>query len=1003
MNPQKFRVATLLAMVFLVAVGAFAQTSTTGSIEGKATQGGAALPGVTLELRSPALQGVRTEVTDAGGTFRFSLLPSGAYSLTASLSGFNTVKQSVPVQLNKTITIDLVMSPAAGEIITVNSSAPVVDVTSNSSGANLSSQTLQSLPLARNFAAAAQIAPGVARDASGVTVYGSSGAENEYIIDGLNITGIATGQNVKTINMEFIQEENVLTGGLPAEYGRMTGGAIVAVTKSGSNEFHGDVFGYKAGGSLLSRPSYASQLSTTATTIGDISSQDDFGGNLGGYLLKDRLWFFGGLDAVKETDQSIRVNNDLIIPAPGNYTLPIGSKIPTKLTRNLFDAKLSLAVTPSHLVNVSVIGDPSKTDGAQFAVSGTPSTFEGVNKTGGNDYNATYTGVFGTRWNVNGTYGKHKEQNILSGPGVTTSQSTDVTQVPNVNTGGFRQFDNSNYNRDAGKLEISSFFGNHTIKFGGDSENVKTVDNRFYGGGDWVRKFCTKTLVNNTCPASGTVYYRHEVFLNDQVPGFDAANPATWLTAIANPLLVVPKTQNRGAFLQDSWKAMSNLTLNAGIRYETQNVFNRFSASQIDLKNNWAPRLGLIWDPANNGKTKAYANFGRFYESIPMDINIREFGGEISLDVNNFNPAGGALTPDNAAPHFSATKLPYRTLGNTIVPVDPNLKGQFVDEYLLGYDNEIASNLSVGIKGTYRNLGQVIEDMLVPSTSGYFVANPGQGLGAVGGFLNAPATDPQTAPVPKPTRKYMGVELHAQKRLSNNYQFFTSYVWSRLQGNYDGTFQASTGQLDPNINSAYDYADFEINNSSSSALLSNDRTHMFKLYGSYTVPNGMAHGLEIGFSTHYYSGTPLTAAGYAGSYRNWEYYLTPRGSLGRGPADYEMDLHGAYPIALGTGHVNLILDVFNVLNRQAKTALDQRYNLSSDPVCAGIPYDPNQTSYSATNQCNGDGGLANKPGTVTPSFVISNPKATATNPSFLTGGTAFTGQRSIRLGARYTF
>jgi len=984
MNLQKFRVATLLAMVLLVAFGAYAQNSTTGSIEGKATQGGTALPGVTVEVRSSSLAGVRTDVTDATGSFRFTLLPSGTYTLTATLSGFNTVKQAVPVQLNKTVTLDLVMSPAAGETITVNSSAPVVDVTSAQSGANLSSQTLQSLPLARNFTAAAQIAPGVASDATGITVYGSSGAENEYIIDGLNITGIATGTNQKTINMEFIQEENVMTGGLPAEYGRMTGGAIVAVTKSGSNEFHGDVFGYKAGGSLLSNPTYASQLPTSSTTIGDIDTQNDYGGNLGGYLLKDRLWFFGGIDAVKQTNESIRINTPLSVPG---FSLAVGGKIPTSLKRNLFDAKLSLALTPSHLVNVSVIGDPSKTDGAQFAISGAPSTFLGTNKTGGNDYNATYTGVFGTRWNVNGTYGKHKEQNVLSGPGVTTSQSTDATQVPNVNTGGFRAFDNSNYNRDVAKVDISSFFGNHTVKVGGDSENVKTIDNRFYGGGDWVRKFCTVAVVNNACP--GPVYYRHEVFLNDQAAGFSLTNPATWLTSIANPLTVVPKTQNRGAFLQDSWKAMSNLTINAGIRYETQKVGDRFGAWQINLKDNWAPRIGAIWDPANNGRTKAYANFGRFYESIPMDINIREFGGEISLDVNNFNPTGGALTPDTNAPHFSATKLPYRILGGGTVPVDPNLKGQYVDEYLLGYDNEIASNLSVGIKGTYRNLGRVIEDMLVPAQSDYFVANPGQGLGANGGLL----ADGSEVPVPKPTRKYTGVELHAQKRLSNNYQFFTSYVWSRLQGNYDGTFQVSTGQLDPNINSAYDYADFEINNSSSSALLSNDRTHMFKFYGSYTVPNGMAHGLELGFSTHYYSGTPLTAQGYASSYRNWEYYLTPRGALGRGPADYEADLHGAYPIALGSGHVNLILDVFNVLNRQGKTALDQRYNLNTDPVCAGIP----------AALCNGDGGLVNVPGTVLPAAQLPNPKATATNPSFLTAGTSFTPPRSIRLGARYTF
>jgi hypothetical protein len=277
--------------------------------------------------------------------------------------------------------------------------------------------------------------------------------------------------------------------------------------------------------------------------------------------------------------------------------------------------------------------------------------------------------------------------------------------------------------------------------------------------------------------------------------------------------------------------------------------------------------------------------------------------------------------------------------------------------------------------------------MLVPSQSDYFVANPGQGLGAEGGTING-----DVVPVPKPTRRYKAVELHATKRFSNNYQFQTSYIWSRLTGNYDGTFQSSTGQLDPNINSAYDYADFEVNNSGG-GLLSGDRTNTFKFYGSYTIPSGVVHGLEIGLGTHYYSGTPLTAYGYASSYRNWEYYLTPRGALGRGPADYEADVHLGFPIPAGVGHVNLLLDVFNVLNRQAATQLDQRYNLNTDPVCAGVP----------SSLCNGDGGILNAPGGVQPSGQLTDPRATATNPSFLKAGVAFTNPRSIRLGARYTF
>jgi hypothetical protein len=328
---------------------------------------------------------------------------------------------------------------------------------------------------------------------------------------------------------------------------------------------------------------------------------------------------------------------------------------------------------------------------------------------------------------------------------------------------------------------------------------------------------------------------------------------------------------------------------------------------------------------------------------------------------------------------------PFRFLGggSLIEPVDPDLKGQYIDEYLLGADYEIAPNLAVGIKGTYRNLGNVIEDFLIGSTGNYLIANPGSGTGSTGATFNG-----DVVAYGKAKRTYKGVEVHAQKRFSNNYQFFTSYVWSQLKGNYDGTFQSSTGQLDPNINSAFDYADFLVNNN---GFLSNDRTHALKFYGSYTFSNGMTKGLDLGIGAHWQSGVPLTAQGYANSYRNWEYYLTTRGALGRGPSDYEADLHAGYPIAVGGSHLNLLVDIFNVFNRQSATNVDQRFNLNSDPICSGIP----------TGLCNGDGGILNVSGTTDARGQVS--RSSATNPSFLKKGTAFTNPRSIRLGARFTF
>ena len=971
---QKFRVALLLGIVLLVAVGAFAQT--TGAIVGTVSQAGTPLPGVTVEARSPNLQGARVETTDSAGHFRLSLLPPGDYTVVASLSGFNTVTQKgVHVGLGATVTLEVAISPAASERITVTGAAPVVDVTSSSTGTNVTSETMASLPIARNFTGVTQIAPGTKTDASGTTVYGSTGAENQYVIDGLNTTGIRSGTDVKQLNFDFVQEVEVKTGGLQAEYGRMTGGMINAITKSGGNEFTGDVFGFDQPGGLRSSNSTLDQRPFTAGSTTTDHSQFDYGLDAGGYFIKDRLWFFGAFDSTDVTRANYRINSTLVIPPesdlPSGYTLPLGSVIDTKVKSQLFAGKLTLRATESQNLTVSLFGDPTKTSGALFGVNGPPTTTQGELKTGGSDYIGRYSGIFTTKYLVNGELGHHHEDGTTSGIGTTIPSLQDATVSPNVFTGGFTFFDRNKYDRDVAKLSATAFLSNHEFKVGGDYEKMQADVQNFQGGaGQRIYKFKT----------GSTFYYRHRYYVDDLASGFNQSDPTTW--KIALPQVAQPETKNNSLYAQDSWRVVPNFTVNAGLRWESQELLGRGGVVATKINDNWAPRLGMIWDVANNGRSKLYANAGRFYENIPMDINIRSFGGELVCFCYNFSADPANLAPDPKAPRKSSL------LGGA-TPVDPNLKGQYIDELLGGYEYEIRPNLAIGIKGTYRKLGRVIEDMLkAPIDGSYIITNPGSGIGAESGFYDGVST----APAPKAQRTYKGVELTATKRFSDNYQFFASYVWSRLEGNYDGTFQASTGQLDPNINSAYDYADFLVNNH---GLLSNDRTHQLKFYGSYQFPSGsMLSGLDVGLAAHYASGTPLTAVGYSAGYANWEYYLTTRGALGRGPADYEADFHVDYPIKFGTGRMSIIADVFNVMDRQGKTALDLRFDRVQDVTganpCPGF-----------TAVCNGAGGIAAIPGTVKP--VGSVNIANATNPDFLKAGTQFTQPRTFRLGARYTF
>ena len=157
----------------------------------------------------------------------------------------------------------------------------------------------------------------------------------------------------------------------------------------------------------------------------------------------------------------------------------------------------------------------------------------------------------------------------------------------------------------------------------------------------------------------------------------------------------------------------------------------------------------------------------------------------------------------------------------------------------------------------------MIEDFLVPASGEYFIANPGEGtLGQSLGFYDGVST----APAPKAERKNTSIELTLRKRFNKNWQGMASYVYSKLEGNYDGTFQNSTGQLDPNINSAFDYADFMVNGQ---GQLSNQHKNQLKFDGSYVLTGGALDGLNFGGAFHWYSGLPLTAYGYSFAYQNW--------------------------------------------------------------------------------------------------------------------------------------
>ena len=908
----------LSVVMLIVCASAFGQT--TGALGGKiADTTGAALPGVTVEAKSPSVQGTRTTISDATGTYRLALLPPGEYSVDFRLDGFAPVaRKNVIVSLGKDSTVDVTMRPAAmSEEMTVSAAAPVVDTTSTTLGTNLTTRAIETLPTGRNYSSIVQVTPGVSSDAnptngnqSTITVYGSSGAENAYYIDGVNTTNMEYGFQGKELNFEFISEVDVKTGGYEAEFGRSTGGIINVVTKSGGNEFSGDLFGYYDNDGLQAN---AKAVESTAGTQTGFTRQD-YGLDVGGYIMKDRLWFFGAYD---------RVSNTVSSELPGGPLA--GEVVESKSTRNLGSGKLTFNVAANQSLIATYLQDPRVDTGAindaNHSLNGDPSTYLGRQDFGGRDYALRYEGTFASQWVFSAQAARHQETNSV---GPSTDEGNQIqyrdAQSDFYQTGGFGLVQNKDFDRKHYGASAMRVLRGHELKMGVDYETEKADVIKRMSGGQQVDVFANE--VNPSAPIYSHFYW--------------TTPDATIANAPISQLNASPEHKITTAYVQDRWTVNDQFVASYGVRWDRQQIIDASGVTQIDMKKDFAPRLGLVWDPSATHKSKVYASYGQYYEEIPMDLVIRSFSYERQPRIINFDPV--SVTPDPAAESDYGTDSAI--LGGFTEPSDPNIRNQYISEFVIGGDHEIAPNVALGIKGIYRKYGRVIEDFLCADDGTYCIGNPGQGIMKEIFTLDYS----QTFPAPKPKRVYKGVQIDATRRFSNNWQAMVSYLYSKLDGNYDGEYAPFTNAgADPNISAAYDYYDFftngkDLNTITNKGPLSNDRRNQFKFSGVYIAP----FNLSLGWSAYWRSGTPLTRYGYSDAYGRYEFFLTTRGAEGRTPSNYDADVHVGYPIDLaGKGKLNVLLDVFSIFNTQRPVLLDQRWGFQEADNESPTPVNPN--------------------------------------------------------------
>jgi hypothetical protein len=954
----------LSALIVSAGVGGVAaQETASGSLAGRVVDAqNAAVPGATLTLTSA--QGSRTLATDSGGRFFAPFLTPGPYSVRVEMAGFVPVEQkSIEVHLGMRLELSFTLQVGnVHEVIEVVGGSPVVDTASTTTGGNLLTDDLKRLPVGRTLSETLYLLPGVS-DSSGAgranpSIGGSSGLDNVYVVDGVNITdegfgGIGTfsymfGSLGSGVTTDFIQETQVKTGGFEAEYGMATGGVVNVVTQSGTNAFRGSVFGYLRPQAIESG---YKQLETPNGTVNRQGTQTaDFGVSMGGPLVRDKVFLFGVFNPqfTRET-----------FTAPQGF--PLANLGNVERTRHAYSyaGKLTYQLSTKHRVEVSAFGDPSHGDnGPQRVGALTGNDTEGFSAIdyGGHNQVLRYDGVLSSKWLLEATV-SHGQNAFTEIPSANTNLVTDGTVVPVRTTGGIGLYQNTTGHRYDYQLKSTNSFeaaGSHQVRYGVGYERMGfDVTGHFSGP--------TFTLPDGTPTVSGAVV----LVVPDDTYGRIYSVQRAYIQNVHNT-----HQSYFSAFLQDAWR-IGRLTLHPGVRYEQQTLTGDPPLCHADdsrpgaadgtgplvpcrfkFDKNFAPRIGVLYDVAGNGRSKLYGSFSRYYVRIPNDLAVRSLSADSMVYLADYFDAGLTQPVPNGV--VTAGRDQHYIFSGAPAIIDPKAKLTYEQELLAGLELAVGRAFNLGVRYVHRTIPRVLEDTapvpvvayylgVVPNNFSYEITNVSPGNPEVPELPGLPPGIQQEGPV----HKYDAIEVTANKTFSDNWSLLASYRWSKLQGNFEGFFRSDNGQPDPAITSLFD---FPIDDPSYTSIggpefgfkgdiryqgcvlgcgvLPNDRTHQLKLYGNYTFKSlNLALGLNAG------SGRPLT-----GLYANPVYgnvmdipdnvrasgiQTATDGFRKRTTFEFVVDARVDYTFKVAKQQ-RLILsaDVFNLLNSQNPTAYD---------------------------------------------------------------------------------
>jgi len=872
------------AGLFLAVATASAQT-TTGTISGHVIDGqGLALPGVTVSAASPNLQGVRTVVTSGNGDYIFTALPSGTYTITYELSGFQNQQRTVAVAPTQVVPLDITLGVATlNEVVNVVGQTADVLTHTAQVATNFKQDLIASLPTTRDINSSLLLAPAVhpTGPSGAYSIAGAMSFETLYMINGVNVSENLRGQAFDLYIEDAIQETNIATSGISAEYGRFGGGVVNVITKSGGNTFAGSF-----------RDTLNDDMWRTLTPFEDTQIANDpahkeiriakavptYEYTLGGPVMKDHLWFFtAGRLQTQESGRSLVITN---LP----YTF-------TQETRR-FEGKGTYSFNPNNTFQGAYTKLIQNETNDTFNTAASMDLRSLDNRQLPQDlFTANYNGILSSNVMVEARVSSRHFSFI--GSGAPTTDLIDGTLLLDRARNSTRYWsptfcgvcdpekrDNTDVFAKGTYFLSTKGGGSHNMVFGYDLFNDERFANNHQSGSDY-RVIGTTSII----AADGTIYPQW-------LP--DGTTVIQW-----NPIPVGSQGTNfrtHSLFYNDNWRVNAHLTANVGIRYDRNHGAD--SAGRLVAQDAaFSPRAGVVWDPTGDQKWSITGSFAKYVAAIsnsiadssspagnPQSLQFVYRGPAINANANGpligsadalatlfswFNANGGANLPLNGAP--------------TIPGVTPQIQGSLNSpnniEYAAGVNRQFGSKAAVRADYVYRNFRDFYVTVLNTST--------GRVQDQLGKSYDLALVQNSN----DLTRRYSGVTTQATYRFGVRADVGVTYTLARSWGNVEGENVGSG----PITNTAFAYPEYkQASWNYPIGDLSIDQRHRARLWASYNLP--WVSGLSVSALETLASGVPYGASGPVATqpYVTNPGYLTPPSNTGGNAVTYFFSARDAF-------------------------------------------------------------------------------------------------------------